>query len=162
MDTRKTCSGCGATKPLTEYGKNSARSDGFETKCKSCKRQAHALWRAQNAERWKELKAAEKRRNRESYKESNRRRLERERLTAGNLPPFVKEILKHYYGPACMYPGCSRVDVQVDHVVPLALGGRDDVSNLQLLCPPHNNEKNNSARDYRNGRMLRIFVERTE
>lgn len=50
-----------------------------------------------------------------------------------------------------------RDDYHVDHVEPLALGGSNDQSNLQLLCPPCNQSKH--AKDpfrwaHENGRLL--------
>lgn len=35
--TTKRCSGCGAEKPTTEFGKDRSRKDGLEPRCKSCR-----------------------------------------------------------------------------------------------------------------------------
>ena len=35
----------------------------------------------------------------------------------------------------------SKYALEIDHVVPIALGGSDDVSNLQLLCRAHNSRR---------------------
>jgi 5-methylcytosine-specific restriction endonuclease McrA len=44
-------------------------------------------------------------------------------------------------GFACAQCGISANDVQVDHIVPLAEGGSNDLDNLQLLCPACNSRK---------------------
>ena len=47
--------------------------------------------------------------------------------------------------PVCEHPGCRRVAVIVDHVVPLGEGGAEyEWSNLASLCRPHHDEKTNA------------------
>jgi 5-methylcytosine-specific restriction endonuclease McrA len=42
----------------------------------------------------------------------------------------------------CRYPGCGISDgLEVDHIVALALGGRDSDDNLECLCGPHHAQK---------------------
>ncbi|MAV91856.1 MAG: hypothetical protein CL676_10570 [Bdellovibrionaceae bacterium] len=42
----------------------------------------------------------------------------------------------------CQYPGCeSRQFLQIDHIVPVRLGGDQRRSNLQVLCSSHNRHK---------------------
>ena len=41
-------------------------------------------------------------------------------------------------GFACATCGYAGNDLQLDHVVPVAKGGTNDLGNLQLLCPPCN------------------------
>lgn len=44
--------------------------------------------------------------------------------------------------PYCQWPGCHRLAVVPDHIVPLAEGGaRYDPANLQSLCKPHHDQK---------------------
>jgi 5-methylcytosine-specific restriction enzyme A len=43
--------------------------------------------------------------------------------------------------PVCEIPGCSNPSASVDHVVPVHLGGTDDLSNLRALCHPHHQRK---------------------
>lgn len=43
-------------------------------------------------------------------------------------------------GYICTY-GCGREATQVDHVVPKANGGTDDMDNLVAACQPCNNKK---------------------
>jgi 5-methylcytosine-specific restriction endonuclease McrA len=45
-------------------------------------------------------------------------------------------------GGACRYPGCAATcGLEVDHIVPLALGGRDVDDNLETLCAAHHVQK---------------------
>lgn len=42
----------------------------------------------------------------------------------------------------CQFPGCEQTHyLQIDHRVPVRLGGRAEVSNLQVLCGAHNRYK---------------------
>jgi hypothetical protein len=42
----------------------------------------------------------------------------------------------------CEIPGCgSRFRLEIDHIIPHARGGSDDVKNLRLLCRTHNLER---------------------
>ncbi|NLY47386.1 MAG: HNH endonuclease [Tissierella sp.] len=60
--------------------------------------------------------------------------------------------LKEYYGNRCLR--CGRTEEEttltVDHVIPISLGGRNDISNLQPLCPHCNSHKGSKYIDYRN------------
>ena len=38
MSTPRTCRVCGQTKPITDYPRSKSYRDGFETRCKACKR----------------------------------------------------------------------------------------------------------------------------
>ena len=55
------------------------------------------------------------------------------------------------YGDRCLACGRREPDVHLtaDHVVPLALGGRHAIRNLQPLCWPCNQEKGKAVVDYR-------------
>jgi hypothetical protein len=62
------------------------------------------------------------------------------------LPVFVRrEVWRRAQGQCCYRHGgrrCnSRFQLQIDHVISLANGGTNVVSNLQLLCRKHNQMK---------------------
>lgn len=44
-------------------------------------------------------------------------------------------------GGICEEPSCNAQATHVDHIYPKALGGTDDLDNLQALCGPHNLRK---------------------
>jgi 5-methylcytosine-specific restriction endonuclease McrA len=52
----------------------------------------------------------------------------------------VKELIVEQLG-RCNYCYSELVDFHVDHIIPLALGGINDDSNIQLLCPKCNRKK---------------------
>lgn len=44
--------------------------------------------------------------------------------------------------PWCATPGCSNLALEVDHIVPVELGGAEfDRANLQGLCKKHHSQK---------------------
>lgn len=65
-----------------------------------------------------------------------------------SLPVAVKRYVWQRAGACCEYRDpkvnlrCnSSFALQPDHIVPLALGGTDEVTNLQLLCRAHNSRR---------------------
>jgi hypothetical protein len=60
------------------------------------------------------------------------------------IAPSTRNFVRRRAGDACEYHGpsgkrCgSRFQTQTDHVIPVALGGTNDVTNLRLLCRTHN------------------------
>ena len=55
----------------------------------------------------------------------------------------VRELLVKQ-GGRCAICKITVDNYHVDHVYPIAKGGRNDISNLQILCPPCNLSKNDS------------------
>lgn len=53
------------------------------------------------------------------------------------------------YGGNCIGPGPHSGKLTADHVVPLALGGSNDISNIQPLCKHCNCSKQDKTIDYR-------------
>jgi 5-methylcytosine-specific restriction endonuclease McrA len=62
------------------------------------------------------------------------------------LPVSVKRIVwRKAQGQCCFHHNgkrCeSRFQLQIDHIIPLARGGKNSIANLQLLCRKHNQMK---------------------
>jgi hypothetical protein len=61
-----------------------------------------------------------------------------------SIAPSTRNFVRRRAGDACEYQGpeghrCgSRFQTQTDHVIPVALGGTNDLTNLRLLCRTHN------------------------
>lgn len=53
------------------------------------------------------------------------------------------------YGNRCLACGTTDELLTVDHVLPVSMGGTNDISNLQPLCKSCNSKKNNKHIDYR-------------
>lgn len=79
----KTCTKCGATKPLTGFSKHRTTKDGFDTQCRECKREYHRAWSKANAERLKEYSRHHYRENRQAY-------LERAQMHKGIKNPLTR------------------------------------------------------------------------
>jgi 5-methylcytosine-specific restriction endonuclease McrA len=45
-------------------------------------------------------------------------------------------------------------DLEVDHIIPVSIGGPETLDNLQLLCPKHNKKKGTAIRI--KGKLIRI------
>ncbi|MBN8540952.1 MAG: HNH endonuclease [Deltaproteobacteria bacterium] len=61
-----------------------------------------------------------------------------------SIAPSTRNFVRRRAGDACEYQGTggqrcgSRFQTQMDHVIPVALGGKNDLTNLRLLCRTHN------------------------
>ena len=68
------------------------------------------------------------------------------RITKSKNPRQISQSLRNHLfkksNYQCQYPGCgSKYFLQVDHIVPVRLGGGSAISNLQILCANHNQVK---------------------
>lgn len=169
----KTCTRCGFEKELLEFPKDRSRKDGHVSHCKVCRQELSAV---RYAEKRDEIQA-----QRLGYRSANRH-LAREytkEWSAAN--PLKRKAAKQAYrarkrgadgahtgediatlltlqkGRCAMCADDIKKTFQVDHIVPLAMGGTNDRLNLQLLCGSCNASK--GARDpllvaQRLGRLL--------
>lgn len=71
------------------------------------------------------------------------------------IPAAVREYVFQRDGFRCR--GCAKsppeVQLQIDHIIPIAQGGSNDISNLQTLCKTCNRRK----KDRRDPRFRRHF-----
>lgn len=66
------------------------------------------------------------------------------------VPNDILILMKKLYGTRCMYPECPNINVTLDHIIPLSVGGGHSIDNFQLLCTHHNTSKGNrDSIDYR-------------
>lgn len=68
----------------------------------------------------------------------------------GRLHFSAAQFIYQLSGRRCLRCGAV-VPLSLDHVSPLALGGRGDMFNLQVLCCQCNQQKGLSLADYRRG-----------
>ena len=55
----------------------------------------------------------------------------------------MNKIVKMRAGGVCQAVGCTNtLNTEVDHIIPLALGGKTELKNLRLLCRAHNQARN--------------------
>lgn len=59
------------------------------------------------------------------------------------IPPEVREYVFNRDNHQCQSCGKNRLETKlsIDHIIPLAKGGSNDISNLQTLCFQCNREK---------------------
>ena len=162
------CSKCGETKP--RYNAHSpwcsacylarARvgSRAWRAKNPDKVRALFEAWEQRNPEKNKRSKDAYRDRNRETLRRKNREYKAanpeqrandktRRRLMESNIIPIPrgwKALQMERQGGKCA--GCfkrfgPRRKAQIDHIIPLALGGDNDITNLQLLCDSCNPSK---------------------
>jgi len=59
------------------------------------------------------------------------------------IPPEVRKYVFERDRYQCQSCGKTQLETQlsIDHIIPLARGGQNDISNLQTLCCPCNRQK---------------------
>lgn len=164
----KTCYVCGEAKPLDEFGNNRAKKDGKTEECKPCKREQTRAWKQRNKDKVREYqreymaenrdrvlawKKASRERNPDTARqwwEDNKDRKRQYNLNRRgyNADPRLSIHHLEFHG-ACLKCG-STENLEIDHVVPLSLGGSNEQSNWQVLCKSCNCSKGNrNTEDYR-------------
>ena len=149
----KTCSKCQTVKPVSEYSRDRAKKDGLSGRCKPCTKAYQALWHAENRERRAAYHAqyrAENREPRAAYSAQysaenphvNWESGYRIRARALGFEPvvrsFTREDMLTYWnnGPFCIY--CDAAWSEIEHLIPVGLGGIHAVENVAPSCGPCN------------------------
>ena len=111
-------------------------------------RKCRKAYRERNKEAIAERMKAWAKANPDKRRVGERRRRAQEAGAEGSHTLAEVKVLEVKQGGKCAAPGCQHRladGYHVDHVVPLARGGSDYISNIALLCPFHNLSKH--ARD---------------
>lgn len=107
----------------------------LKSRCKECENALHREWYREVGHEYSQVSKA----------------IRRTRIhQAGGT--FTKQqwgMIKETYGNRCLCCGRSDVKLTPDHVIPLAKGGTNDISNIQPLCLPCNLSKWAKIVDYR-------------
>lgn len=158
--TTKICTKCKEVKPLDEFGKSSSTKDGKQYLCKPCHVKNVAASKAKrpwvNAENRRKHREKELEKNR-LYKAARRKQMveytsewrknnpektktqranykAKRRSAKGKLSSGISEKLYTLQRGKCACCGHELgKDFHIDHIVPLALGGENVDSNVQLL-----------------------------
>lgn len=131
--TTKKCTRCGETKPATREFFGSAPSGNLKGFCRTCMNKAS--------------------RERDEREPENRKKRDLKRAHAGNgvrrsFPvEFKQQLWKGHDGLClCCFEQIDRPeDGEVDHMTPLAKGGRDDPSNFMLAHAQCKREKHSKT-----------------
>ena len=159
----KVCRKCGIEKSTSEYAKEPKAKSGITATCKACLYKQDKEYAQAHPEKGRERirkhnqkfpeKRAKRRRdyiskNPEKQAIYNQNRLARKNGNGGFLTSKQWKDLCDFYGNKCLC--CGKVGkLSIDHVKPLALGGSNDISNIQPLCQSCNSKKNMKHIDYR-------------
>ena len=173
----KQCCKCLETKPLELFYRDKSRADGRTPRCANCpyKKIGHAHLvkpdklcnrckvRKDKSEFYAKdnhckpcSKEKNKARKRNAGRDANAAKTHRRRAAQADLPAFTWGVTKDEIAelradmPACVKCG-SEEDLRLDHVVPVAEGGKSIFWNYQILCAPCNGSKGATYVDYRNG-----------
>lgn len=177
MDT-KYCKKCKEHKPVSEFGKDRSREDGLGWRCKACDSAKAMDYHVRNRDSVLKKLKRKYRRNRDRYLENardyyeakkdeikaateryrkahpekysfyGRRRVVKKHRNGGKHTFKEWQDLLDFYGRKCLRCG-STENITQDHVIPLHLGGSDDIDNIQPLCRSCNSKKNARRIDYR-------------
>lgn len=66
---------------------------------------------------------------------------------------FSRKLKGNYI---CNHCGINEGDFEIDHIIPLSLGGKDESRNLQVLCKICNREKSNQF-DFKKNIFITLF-----
>ena len=100
-----------------------------------------------NREKFRERSRLFHQRHPERTRENCRARRARKKMAVGVVSPGIERTLlkRQRWKCACCNVSLRNAGFELDHVVPLARGGKHEDANLQMLCPPCNKSK--GARD---------------
>ena len=127
----------GRCKPCDQNYKKAALAANPDKARASC-----LAWRTANPVKMRAASAAWSSANPESRRIFAQNRRARKRSSVGKLSNgLTQRLLKLQRGKCACCGGNITEENQLDHVVPLALGGPNEDWNMQLLCPLCNQQK---------------------
>jgi len=145
----KWCPGCETAKPLTEFPKNRAHKDGHAGICSKCNAAECRAKHAANPEPYRERACAWQREHPEAVRlrarkaASARRARVRDAFVEDIDPQVVYERDEGVCG-ICLDP-VERDEFDVDHIVPLALGGEHSYENVRTSHASCNRQRGRSV-----------------
>lgn len=98
-------------------------------------------WRKNNPDQHKAIQEAYRKRNPEAVRIRDHARRAIGKQSSNNAKGLIKKLVKLQRGlcPCCSLPLGD--DFHMDHIIPLALGGSVDASNIQLMRATCNQQK---------------------
>lgn len=163
QDTTKVCNKCGAAKPIDQFRH-------WHAVCRPCQaadrnkypRNAKAdaarasKWNRENKGRRAEITRRWKQKNLAKHASYEAKRRAAKRKTTGAYTDREWFALLEQCNHRCLCCGREDAKLTVDHVIPLSLGGANDISNIQPLCLTCNDVKGTKSTDYRGVRQQRV------
>jgi 5-methylcytosine-specific restriction endonuclease McrA len=167
----KKCITCKTTAPESDFLKDTRYKDGTANVCVRCRSEYSRNWRKENKERYQNYilqtrdhilerlrnwridnkEHTKKYKNEHSENDSQYRRNRRARIKGNGGKVTAKEWkdLCNQYENKCLCCGCANLELTLDHVIPLSLGGENSINNAQPLCRSCNSKKFTKIIDYR-------------
>lgn len=149
-DLPKPCSHCKQGKNASAFRKDRTKFDGLDCTCKECRiAKARLVERScdrlasyrQKAKAWVQQNRDRKRAYTAKYAKTLRE-------ARGNFTTAEWNALCASFGGMCACCG-EKKRVTVDHILPLSMGGSNDIANIQPLCQSCNSAKGRRCIDYR-------------
>ena len=149
----KICRHCGGSKVTQDFYTERGKKDCLTSYCKECDRLRNRGWKTRNYEAYREgerirrIKSLERNlarvsRWKKSHPEAVRASNINRRAKKGGIGGGEIRKLLETQHQKCTVCGVSLIKgFHVDHILPLKLGGSNDITNIQLLCPPCNLSK---------------------
>lgn len=134
----KTCTNCSTVKSFDQYSRKSSNRDGRRGECKTCEAEYRAKYYAENRERVIGHTA-------KYHAENPRIRWEsdyRSRCRAYGVDPVIRSVTRAeliaYWGNGerCIY--CDGPFEEIEHLIPVGMGGHHVVENVAPSCGPCN------------------------
>jgi len=97
----KTCTKCGATRALADFGKRKRGRDGLDARCRDCENARQKVWNAANPERTRAHQAKHR-------QKPERKEAQRKRAAAARLKWPEKERARYAVSNAVMWKGWAR------------------------------------------------------
>lgn len=149
----KSCKYCSEIKDYSEFYVDNCKKDKTSTYCKQCTVQKSKIWASKNKVRrvqivtkWKNNNIEEYRQYHHEYRTSNLNKMSekearRRSKKRGNGVFIIKENeLNNLYSNLC-YICQSSPSTHLDHIIPLAKGGRHSIGNIAGACASCNLQK---------------------
>jgi 5-methylcytosine-specific restriction endonuclease McrA len=154
----KTCRECQEAKPSTEfYAEKRNTSDLLDSYCKSCRNRRLYAWRERNRDSlnvyerdyYASLPVEQKQKwlaTRSRYRAAkphvgrSKAATRRSRIAGNGILAVSEKDWRRLLSRPCSVCG-ERDGATVDHIIPIARGGRHSIGNLQMLCRSHNSSK---------------------
>jgi 5-methylcytosine-specific restriction endonuclease McrA len=153
MTEYKACSRCKQILPFSAFNKKAATPTGYASACANCtnsgkrnltpeqrdrKNFMKRQWAKNNPDKIKQINQNSYARNPEQFINNAARRYAKIKNVDRHL--VTNKELKRLQQSPCLYCGSTQL-IEIDHIIPIARGGRHSIGNLAPACRACNRNK---------------------